>query len=87
MEAGKCHCKPNVEGRRCDHCKRGFWNLNDLNPSGCEACSCNQLGTVGNLGCNVNTGECICKRNVVGRDCNTCAVSIFSILYICNLVI
>ena len=36
MEAGKCHCKDNVEGRRCDHCKPGFWNMNDLNPAGCE---------------------------------------------------
>ena len=39
------------------------------------ACSCNKLGTVGNLGCNVNSGECVCKRNVVGRDCNQCSVS------------
>lgn len=76
MEAGKCHCKENVEGRRCDHCKRGFWNLNELSPKGCIECSCSLLGTVDNLGCNVNTGECICKRNVVGRDCNSCAVSL-----------
>ncbi|KPM03150.1 laminin subunit beta-1-like protein [Sarcoptes scabiei] len=73
LEAGKCSCKTNVEGRRCDHCKPGFWNLHEINPDGCEACSCNQMGTVGNLGCNVNTGECVCKRNVIGRDCNQCA--------------
>ena len=36
MEAGRCHCKPNVEGRRCDHCKAGFWNLQELNLDGCE---------------------------------------------------
>lgn len=35
-ESGLCHCKNNVEGRRCDHCKAGFWNLNDINPNGCE---------------------------------------------------
>ena len=64
-----------MEGRRCDHCKPGFWNLHEINPDGCESCSCNQMGTVGNHGCNVNTGECVCKRNVVGRDCNQCAVS------------
>ena len=96
LEAGKCHCKKHVEGRRCDHCKPGFWDLHENNPDGCKgkgtlkvrfekntciehlylACSCNQLGTVGNLGCDVHNGECVCKRNVVGRDCNECAVSI-----------
>lgn len=36
------------------------------------ACSCDLLGTVNNLGCNVLTGECSCKRFVTGRDCNQC---------------
>lgn len=40
------------------------------------ACTCNILGTIGSYGCNVYTGECVCKRNVVGRDCNQCLVSI-----------
>lgn len=30
------------------------------------------MGTVNNLGCNVYTGECTCKRLVTGRDCNQC---------------
>lgn len=70
--AGKCHCKQNVEGRRCDRCKHGYWNFSAENYLGCEPCSCNQLGTVGNLGCDFKTGECVCKRNVEGRDCNKC---------------
>lgn len=37
-----------------------------------SACSCNTLGTVDNQGCDMNTGECTCKRNVHGRDCNQC---------------
>lgn len=45
-----------------------------------SACSCNELGTIGNYGCNVFNGECICKRNVIGRDCNQCLVSIKYIL-------
>ena len=36
------------------------------------ACSCNTYGTHDNQGCNKDTGECTCKRNVVGRDCNQC---------------
>uniref|UniRef100_A0A1B0D836 Laminin N-terminal domain-containing protein n=2 Tax=Phlebotomus papatasi TaxID=29031 RepID=A0A1B0D836_PHLPP len=72
IEAGACHCKANVKGRRCDTCKDGFWNLNEHNPLGCENCTCNTLGTINNSGCNVYTGECTCKRLVVGKDCNEC---------------
>ena len=35
-ESGLCHCKRNVDGVRCDHCKPGYWNLNENNPDGCE---------------------------------------------------
>lgn len=77
--AGKCRCKQNVEGRRCDRCLPGYWNFRENNTLGCEKCSCNQLGTVGNMGCNVVTGECVCKRNVVGRDCNQCAPEFYGL--------
>ncbi|XP_037816684.1 laminin subunit beta-1 [Lucilia sericata] len=72
-EAGSCHCKTHVKGRRCDTCKDGFWNLVEENPDGCEPCTCNTLGTVDNSGCNMYTGECTCKRLVTGKDCNQCA--------------
>lgn len=72
LEAGKCHCKTNAEGRRCDTCKNGFWNFDSQNPDGCQSCTCDTLGTIDNQGCNVFTGECTCKRYVTGRDCNQC---------------
>ncbi|GLV46313.1 LanB1 [Carabus blaptoides fortunei] len=72
LEAGACHCKKNVEGRRCDICKNGFWNFDFNNPDGCQTCTCNTLGTIDNQGCDVYTGDCICKRYVTGRDCNQC---------------
>ncbi|XP_053208528.1 laminin subunit beta-1-like isoform X2 [Panonychus citri] len=71
--AGQCHCKENVKGRRCNECKTGFKNFSKDNPLGCEACTCNTLGTVRNQGCDPRTGECACKLNVIGRDCNSCA--------------
>ncbi|XP_031173603.1 laminin subunit gamma-3 [Sander lucioperca] len=37
---GRCHCKPNVEGQSCDRCKPGFFNLQQVNPAGCQACFC-----------------------------------------------
>lgn len=70
--AGSCHCKKNVEGRRCDSCKSGYWNFTSENPDGCQSCRCNIEGTIDNQGCNVYTGECTCKRYVIGRDCTQC---------------
>ncbi|XP_060515754.1 laminin subunit beta-1 isoform X2 [Cylas formicarius] len=72
LVAGSCHCKENVEGRRCDRCKNGFWNFTEANPEGCQPCTCNTLGTIDNQGCNVYSGECTCKRYVTGRDCVQC---------------
>lgn len=72
LESGRCHCKSNVEGRRCDACKNGFWNFSESNPDGCQVCTCDTQGTVDNQGCNKDTGECTCKRYVTGRDCNQC---------------
>ncbi|XP_059611859.1 laminin subunit beta-1 isoform X2 [Phlebotomus argentipes] len=79
IEAGACHCKANVKGRRCDLCKDGFWNLNPHNPYGCENCTCNILGTINNSGCNMYTGECTCKRLVGGKDCNECLPETFGL--------
>lgn len=36
LEAGRCHCKEHVEGRRCDTCVNGYWNLREGNELGCE---------------------------------------------------
>ncbi|ODN04402.1 Laminin subunit beta-1 [Orchesella cincta] len=79
LEAGKCHCKSNVRGRRCDQCEYGFWDLQEDNPEGCKECSCHTLGTVENQGCNVYTGECTCKRYVTGRDCNQCLLEYYGL--------
>jgi laminin, beta 1 len=36
LVSGRCHCKKNVEGRRCDRCIAGFWNFAEDNPEGCQ---------------------------------------------------
>ena len=51
-------------------CKHGYWNFTSSNEDGCQECTCNLLGTYQNQGCNVDTGECMCKRYVTGRDCD-----------------
>ncbi|XP_068627747.1 laminin subunit beta-1 [Battus philenor] len=70
--AGRCMCKTNIDGTRCDRCKDGFWNFDPLNPEGCESCTCNSLGTVIERGCDPSTGNCFCKRHVTGRNCDQC---------------
>lgn len=34
--AGRCVCKKNVGGDKCDRCKVGYWNFRAENPDGCE---------------------------------------------------
>uniref|UniRef100_A0A3P8X1D7 Laminin subunit beta 4 n=1 Tax=Cynoglossus semilaevis TaxID=244447 RepID=A0A3P8X1D7_CYNSE len=34
--SGQCVCKENVEGRRCDRCKPGFFNMRREDPDGCQ---------------------------------------------------
>ncbi|XP_054720927.1 basement membrane-specific heparan sulfate proteoglycan core protein-like [Uloborus diversus] len=35
-----CPCKPNVQGRNCNRCKEGFFDLEARNPEGCAPCFC-----------------------------------------------
>ncbi|KJH49213.1 laminin EGF-like protein [Dictyocaulus viviparus] len=72
LVAGKCYCKSNVDGPRCDRCKNGFWNLQSSNPDGCVPCHCHLLGTFNNEGCDKTTGNCTCKRLVTGENCDQC---------------
>lgn len=39
-ENGVCPCKANVEGKKCDVCKKGTFGLQVDNPNGCTACFC-----------------------------------------------
>ncbi|KAK2842855.1 hypothetical protein Q5P01_013055 [Channa striata] len=66
---GQCACKENVEGRRCDFCKRGFFGLRQDNPAGCQVCKCHVLGSVK---CDRLTGSCECDRFTVGPFCDQC---------------
>ncbi|XP_040894125.1 laminin subunit beta-4 [Toxotes jaculatrix] len=68
--SGRCLCKENVEGRRCDRCKHGFFNLRQDNPAGCQECRCHVLGSIGS--CDQLTGSCECDRLASGPLCDRC---------------
>lgn len=40
------------------------------------ACQCHTNGSVIEV-CNKETGQCQCKENAVGRQCDECMVSVF----------
>ncbi|TPP62359.1 Laminin subunit beta-1 [Fasciola gigantica] len=79
LVAGRCLCKKNVGGEKCDRCKVGHWNFQATNPDGCETCSCNMMGTLDNGGCDPYTGLCTCKRFVGGPNCDQCLEGYFNL--------
>ncbi|XP_069485260.1 laminin subunit beta-4 isoform X2 [Ambystoma mexicanum] len=70
--AGKCLCKENVDGPRCDRCKAGYFGLSANDPLGCQYCSCNPWGSLPDSTCDPVTGECLCQRLATGRYCDEC---------------
>ena len=58
--------------RWCNNFCRSF-NLTEANPAGCQICICNANGTMSdNTSCNEVTGQCACRPNVIGDQCDTC---------------
>lgn len=61
----------NTEGWRCERCKSGYFG----NPAkGCEPCRCDSTGSMNHI-CDSESGQCVCKANYAGHQCDECAVS------------
>lgn len=69
---GSCQCKVNVEGPRCDRCKRGYYGLSASNPLGCTKCSCSSDGSLSDI-CDPVNGQCPCRSKFHGLKCDVCA--------------
>ncbi|GAA6225593.1 laminin subunit beta-3 [Lates japonicus] len=69
---GSCRCKANVDGPRCDQCKRGYYGLSDSNPLGCTKCSCSPDGSLSDV-CDPITGQCPCRPHFHGLTCEVCS--------------
>ena len=76
--SGKClRCVYNTTGDKCDKCLSSYWG-NALTELKCHACECNSLGSVDSE-CNLDNGQCACKKNVAGRECNKCKETYFNL--------
>ncbi|XP_038159689.1 laminin subunit alpha-3-like isoform X1 [Cyprinodon tularosa] len=73
---GQCHCKPSVCGLACDSCKEGYFLLQKKRYFGCQACQCDLGGAVG-MACDQTSGQCQCRKNVIGRICKEPAPGYF----------
>lgn len=67
--SGSCPCLPHVEGRQCDKCESGYWNIDS--GTGCEECNCDPIGSLGRS-CDQGSGQCQCKKGVTGLKCDQC---------------
>uniref|UniRef100_A0A673CU24 Laminin subunit alpha 3 n=1 Tax=Sphaeramia orbicularis TaxID=375764 RepID=A0A673CU24_9TELE len=76
QKSGQCHCKSNACGHTCDTCKDGYFMLQKRNYFGCQGCQCDVGGAVG-MTCEDMTGQCQCRKNVVGRKCTEPAPNYF----------
>ncbi|KAB0342537.1 hypothetical protein FD754_019463 [Muntiacus muntjak] len=58
---GRCLCKENVEGAKCDRCKPNHYGLSAADPLGFQSCDCHPLGSLPLLPCAMDTGQCLCQ--------------------------
>jgi usherin len=78
--SGQCKCKPYTTGRTCSQCADGYYNFGSDVNMGCTSCGCNAAGSNDKLGyCDKTTGACVCKANVIGRTCNSCAATFYNL--------
>uniref|UniRef100_A0A669P033 Laminin subunit beta 4 n=1 Tax=Phasianus colchicus TaxID=9054 RepID=A0A669P033_PHACC len=80
--AGRCPCKENTEGVRCDKCKANHFGLRGSNPQGCQPCNCDAAGTLPFSICDPATGECLCQRFTTGQRCEKCVVRVWTVFVV-----
>lgn len=81
---GEClKCIYNTAGFNCDRCLPSYYGNALALPKGqCKACNCYGPGTMrGHQGaeCDQHTGQCHCRSNVIGRNCDQCLESYWNI--------
>ncbi|XP_042164797.1 laminin subunit alpha-1 isoform X1 [Oncorhynchus tshawytscha] len=72
----KCHS--HTSGDDCERCEDGYYG-DAITAKNCQACSCHGNGSYSAM-CDLLTGQCTCKPNVVGEKCDQCQVGFHSLL-------
>ncbi|XP_054881817.1 laminin subunit alpha-5-like, partial [Poeciliopsis prolifica] len=63
-----CNCGP----RLCEPCEPQTFGCHPV--VGCEICNCSRPGIVSlDVSCDTDSGQCRCRNNIVGRQCDRCA--------------
>ena len=76
--SGKClKCIFNTTGDNCEKCLNSYWG-NALTDLKCHSCDCSKMGSE-NSECNLTNGQCTCKKNVIGRECDQCRETYWNI--------
>nr|XP_046253250.1 laminin subunit alpha-5 isoform X2 [Scatophagus argus] len=69
---GDCICPPRTLQPECIQCEPQTFGCHPV--VGCEVCNCSRPGVVTpDVNCDTVSGQCRCKNNIVGRQCDRCA--------------
>uniref|UniRef100_A0A3B4YWT5 Laminin A chain n=1 Tax=Stegastes partitus TaxID=144197 RepID=A0A3B4YWT5_9TELE len=69
---GDCICPPRTMRPDCTQCEPQTFGCHPV--VGCEVCNCSRPGVVSpDVSCDTLSGQCRCKNNIVGRQCDRCA--------------
>ncbi|XP_047462931.1 laminin subunit alpha-5 isoform X2 [Mugil cephalus] len=69
---GDCICPPRTLRPECTQCEPQTFGCHPV--VGCEVCNCSRPGiTSPDASCDTLSGQCRCRNNVVGRQCDRCA--------------
>ncbi|XP_035998362.1 laminin subunit alpha-5 [Fundulus heteroclitus] len=69
---GDCICPPRTVLPECTQCEPQTFGCHPV--VGCEVCNCSRPGIVSpDVSCDTDSGQCRCRNNVVGRQCDRCA--------------
>uniref|UniRef100_A0A672R3F9 Laminin subunit alpha-5 n=1 Tax=Sinocyclocheilus grahami TaxID=75366 RepID=A0A672R3F9_SINGR len=68
---GECICPPRTLQPDCVTCEPQTFGCHPL--VGCELCNCSRPGVASlEIGCDTHNGQCRCRNNIVGRQCDRC---------------